>query len=137
MRKPSKSGGMPRRVTAADSLRNRKSSSSSLERIEERERERENSGWLSLSRRTLFTDDVIGAIMPKKDASKSVVASNFRPADIDEDRRRNSQFLGVIVAIEKSRIFIFLTLAIWDSRAIRDEKKERGKKRGRENNSID
>lgn len=130
MRKPSKSGGMPRRVTAADSLRNRKSSSSSLERIEERERERENSGWLSLSRRTLFTDDVIGAIMPKKDASKSVVAFNFRPADIDEDRRRNSQFLGVIVAIEKSRIFIFLTLAIWDSRAIRDEKKERGKKEG-------
>lgn len=128
MRKPSKSGGMPRGVTAADSLCNRKSSSSSLERIEERERE--NSGWLSLSRRTLFTDDVIGAIMPKKDASKSVVASNFRPADIDEDRRRNSQFLGVIVAIEKSRIFIFLTLAIWDSRAIRDEKKERGKKEG-------
>lgn len=78
----------------------------------------------------MFTDDVIGAIMPKKDASKSVVASNFRPADIDEDRRRNSQFLGVIVAIEKSRIFIFLTLAIWDSRAIRDEKKERGKKEG-------
>lgn len=35
-------------------------------------------------------NDVIGTIMLKKEVVSAV--SNFRPADIDEDRRRNSQF---------------------------------------------
>lgn len=87
MRKSSKSGGMPRRETAADSLRDRKSSSFDLERIEGREKIPVD----YLSRDQLCPrNDVIGTIMLKKEVVSAV--SNFRPADIDEDRRRNSQF---------------------------------------------
>lgn len=87
MRKSSKSGGMPRRETAADSLRDRKSSSFDLERIEGREKIPVD----YLSRDQLCPrNDVIGTIMLKKEVVSAV--SNFRPADIDEDRRRNLQF---------------------------------------------
>lgn len=132
-RKSWKSGGMPRRVrdgreTATNSHRNRSLLPVSIS-DGAREKERENTGWSSLSRPTLFTDDVIGTIMLKKE----VVSVEIGRIQFSSGRhwRRSTKEFGSrfpifprffpvmersFKTIEKSRIFYFavrILASIW------------------------